>query len=55
MKLLKFPTQEPKDLGDLCAQIRALMYSQPYQLCMAETIGVLEIVKVELLDEAYDD
>lgn len=54
MKIVNFPVTEKKDINDLCSQIKSLMHSQPYELSIAEVIGVLEIVKIELLDEAYE-
>ena len=55
MHIVEFPEHNKKDLSNLCDQIHELFTTQPYELNMAEVIGVLEIVKSTFLYENLHD
>jgi hypothetical protein len=53
MKLINFPVKEQKDVSELINEILTLIES--YQINYIEAIGLLEVIKAELLDGMYDN
>jgi hypothetical protein len=48
--VIQFPTRRA-DIQALVDQIKALVYAQSGRISVAEAIGVLEVIKVEILAE----
>lgn len=50
VKVVDF-TGSKKDLGDLSNKLREVINNAEYELNMAEVVGVLELLKMELFEE----
>jgi hypothetical protein len=51
MVLIKIPEKRQKNLVALVEQIKEVIYSQEYDISIIEAIGVLEIVKQDLMSD----
>ncbi len=55
MVLIKIPEKRQKNLVALVEQIKEVIYSQEYDISIIEAIGVLEIVKQDLMSDCSDE
>ena len=51
-KVINFPMYRP-DIQHVVDYLKGEIYSQCVNLSVAETIGILEVIKMEILNEQY--
>ena len=52
MKVINFPIYRP-DIQQVAEHLKAEIYRQCTGLSVSETIGVLEVIKLEILNDQY--